>query len=296
MILPAKNNICAVITSYNPDLGFSDRLNVVLNQVDKLIIIDNNSDSSTLALLNELSKNINIHIIYNLINLGVAGALNQGILRAMDNNYPWILMLDQDTLISDVLVKEICLILNKLNDIEHVAIIGPSYNFENRRCFFRTKAEEASSYQEVKSVITSGSLISLDIFEKIGPFRDDLFIDFVDTEYCLRARAKGYKVLKMRSVLMQHKIGSVTMHNLPWRITGTSNHSPLRRYYMMRNNIIVARKYFCKDPLWVVGSLITRLKSTILLVCFEKQRLIKLKYSALGFIDGLSGKLNRTIK
>jgi len=43
-------------------------------------------------------------------------------------------------------------------------------------------------------VITSGSLLPLATYADIGPFREEFFIDFVDTDYCFRARKEVDKL------------------------------------------------------------------------------------------------------
>ncbi len=43
--------------------------------------------------------------------------------------------------------------------------------------------------------------------------------------------------------LMEHAIGAASFHKLPWKVSVTSNHSPVRRYYMTRNQVVLAREY-----------------------------------------------------
>jgi rhamnosyltransferase len=296
MSLPGKPNLCAVLTSYNPDLNFEERVLHILKQVKGIAIVDNNSDSHVIVLLKELSQRNNIHIIFNKVNLGVATALNQGIRWAKENSYEWVILFDQDTTISDNLIETLCRTYQRIGTIEQVGIIGADYNNLGTEVIHDETKTDDSCYHEVKSIITSGSLFSIDLFDKIGPFRDDLFIDFIDIEYCLRARRKGYKILQLDASLMQHKIGSATMHKLLWKNTITSNHSPLRRYFMMRNHIIVVKKYFFIYPGWAFASLFERLISTVKMCLFESERIPKLINSTLGFIDGITGKCNRIIK
>jgi rhamnosyltransferase len=94
---------------------------------------------------------------------------------------------------------------------------------------------------------------------------------------------------------MMHSIGSVTSHNFLWRKAETSNHSALRRYYMARNEIVIAKEYILTEPLWVLGKLYSRFKSIVLICFFEKKKLAKLKLSALGFLDGLTSNFNRKV-
>lgn len=295
--LPVKENLCAVVTSFNPDNGINERLSRISSEVDKIVLIDNNSEALTVYMLEELSVQLNIHVIFNKKNLGVAAALNQGVLWAKKNNYDWVILFDQDTLISSDMVEILCSAYREINTKEDVGIIGPGYfNIESKNNTSHPPSGNTFIFKEARSVITSGSLFSINLFDKIGPFQEDLFIDFVDIEYCLRARVKGFKVIKLETLLMQHRIGSETKHGLLWKEIGTSNHPPWRRYYMIRNNIIVAKKYFQTDPKWVINFLFNGVKSTISIFFFEKQKFRKLKYSALGVIDGISGRVNRTIK
>ena len=98
-------------------------------------------------------------------------------------------------------------------------------------------------WKEVESVITSGSLIPLEAHAKVGAFREEFFIDYVDSDYCFRARAKGLRVIKTRQALMSHAIGAASEHGLLWMNKWTSNHSPDRRYYGARNNTVMLREY-----------------------------------------------------
>lgn len=285
--LPAKYNLCAVVTSYNPGPGFEERISQISKQVDCIVIIDNNSDKQILKLHHELSTKYKLQIIYNTYNLGVATALNQGINWAKLNNYSWVILFDQDTSISESLIDTLCSTYQKIGDGEQVGIIGPNYKT------FQSASTVTHGFRTVRSIITSGSLIPLSLFEKIGLFREELFIDFVDIEFCLRAGKKGFKIIRVNEHLMSHSVGTVTTHKLLWKTTVTTNHSHLRRYYMMRNNIVVVKDYFHFYPGWAINSLFVRLKSTLRMLFFEEGKLIKFKFSMLGLIDGISGRFNR---
>ena len=58
-----------------------------------------------------------------------------------------------------------------------------------------------------KTIITSGNLLSLRAFDTIEPFMDDFFVDHVDNEYYLMARAKGYYVIVTSKPIMEHRLG-----------------------------------------------------------------------------------------
>src|SRR5690606_36905073 len=85
---------------------------------------------------------------------------------------------------------------------------------------------------DVDHLISSGCLISLDAIEKIGTFEESLFIDYVDTEWCWRARRKGFRLLGVGSAHMKHNLGDdeFIAFGQPRTL-----HAPFRLYYQMRN-------------------------------------------------------------
>jgi rhamnosyltransferase len=293
---PSRNNICGIVVTYNPEGDFLGRVARIVEQVSCVVIVDNNSNSQTVSMMKGMSSRQNIYLILNDENLGVATALNEGVQWAKGHEYQWVATFDQDTIVMDYMIEELLKAYHDFKQKDKVAVIGSTYCNPNvDRINFDPDMKVMQLCVEAKTVITSGSLMPLAVFDVVGFFRDEFFIDFVDIEFCLRARAKGLKIILARKPVMWHDIGSTAMHRLPWKRTGTSNHIPIRRYYMMRNNIIVAKEYFLIDPASVITLIYSRVKSTILMCLFEKNRLLKVKYSALGFIDGLSGKFNRII-
>jgi hypothetical protein len=64
---------------------------------------------------------------------------------------------------------------------------------------------------------------------------------------------------------------------------------------MMRNHAMLAGEYLLKDPAWALTSLWSRVKSTILMCLFERDRIAKLKFTALGAWDGLIRNLSRNL-
>ena len=289
---PSADNTAAVIVSYNPDAGFTNRVKRLAQHVAKVLIVDNHSGHPSTETLRRLSFESRVNLVLNDSNLGVATALNQGVRWAKQLGYRWLLTFDQDTIASDHCVGTAAQVYDQFPHKDAIAVIGAQpFGAANGR---RQEASE-SDWIETRTVITSGTLMSLEAFDVIGPFRDEFFIDLVDLEYCLRARQKGFKVLLSLSPSMHHQIGATTTHALPWKDTGTSNHSPLRRYYMMRNHTVLALEYLLKDPVWVATSMYSRIKSTILMCLFEPDRLAKLRFTGLGLWDGLILKFNRDL-
>lgn len=275
--------LCAVIILYNPDQNVINNISSYIYDLDKLYIIDN-SDEKDIILVNKLKEYLNICYIDNHGNKGIAYALNVGCTAAIKNGYKWVLTFDQDSLVSLGMIEE--LLKYKANN---VAIISP---FHADKYFPFNKTD--TMIQEVLSVATSGNLLNLEIFEKIGRFEEKLFIDYVDIEYCLRANTSGYKILLVNNAILKHKLGEISQHEFLGKKFYTSNHNYLRRYYNARNRVYVYRKYsFYHD--YIKEDKKTFLKEVVKIVLFEKDKVKKVYYILLGLWDSMHqkfGKLN----
>jgi rhamnosyltransferase len=293
---PTRETICAVVVTRDPDVGLFSRVEKVRRQVDRTVLVDNGSGDLCISRLRELATSPNVHLILNGANQGVARALNQGIEYAEQQQYRWVLALDQDTTVAADMVDSLVAVYQEFPEKGRLAVIGSNYtNPVNGRPAATHLPDAHSLGEEVKTVITSGSLISLNALDEIGGFRDDFFVDCVDLEYCLRARSKGFRIALSSRPLMEHRIGNLREHLLPWKMTGTANHPPQRQYFMTRNTVILAREYFGREPGWVFSTLWSRMKSLLLICLFEKERMQKLRNALMGTLDGVRKKTNRLV-
>jgi len=289
---PSHGVAWTVIITFHPQPRFFDSLPAIRAIATRTIVVDNGSGAETLSRLQDLATDDAIDLIANHGNLGVAAALNQGIRMAQSHGAAWALLLDQDSEVSSRILEVMAAAVSDYPDPMRVAAIGANYGTPQEpsgRYSMDAGINRRFSVQTV--LITSGSLISLSAFGKIGPFDDELFIDHVDHEYCLRARRLGFAVIATRDVLLRHSIGKESLHPLLGRKVITSNHSPQRRYYIARNSAVVARRYIRAEPRWVVAMLLRILRDVMVMLLFEQDRGEKLKWWLLGLRDGVRGKL-----
>src|SRR5271156_4970554 len=94
---PTREAICAVVVTRDPDAGLFSRMEKVLSQVDRAVMVDNGSGDLCISRLREMTASLRMHFILNGTNQGVARALNQGAQYAGEHEYQWVLALDQDT-------------------------------------------------------------------------------------------------------------------------------------------------------------------------------------------------------
>ncbi len=293
---PGKQNICAVVVTFCPDVKFPARIALIAPQVMHLLIVDNSDCPVTPNPLSALASKPHLDLIQNNSNFGIAKALNQGVHWAAEKGYRWILFLDQDSVVAENMVNSLMEAYEAYPMKENLAMIGSSFKDPNIQTeTLRPMQSGSACWEETKTTITSGSFLYVDAYKAIGPFRDEFFIDCVDLEYCLRARSLGFKVIVTRKPTMEHQIGRTIMHRVLWRVSGTSNHPPSRRYFMARNRIVLMREYLFKEPTWAMKVVYSHLKSTILCCLFEQSKWQKLKYTGLGVFDGISSNYSRQV-
>jgi rhamnosyltransferase len=291
-------DVCAIAVTYHPDPELPARLGRILRQVNALVIVDNGSGEAEIEMLRELAANPKSTLILNSDNLGVARALNIGIQRATELGFAWVLLLDQDSCVDDDMVQELFAVQAAYPDRGRLAVIGSGFWDVHKESRASGHEAHAEPWEEKELVITSGSLIPLAVHAIVGPFREELFIDSVDIDYCFRARAKGFRVIKTRKPIMSHAIGASTRHSVLWMNKWTTNHSPDRRYYIARNDTVMLREYGNYVlGLWALKSLSRCLRLCKRIALYEQMKTTKIIAVFQGWWDGIRGHMGpRTSK
>lgn len=285
IFLPEKLNTCAIIITFNPEEEFQRNLTQIAEMVNEVVVVDNGStNTDSIQLL--ISEVQNAILILNDENLGIATALNIGLEKVKGYGYQWAYTFDQDSRASRLLFDSHIEMVKKISEPEMISLIGVKHSDDEPENGNKVSGDS----EEVKVTITSGSLMNIRSYEKIGPFRDSFFIDGVDHEYCLRSIKNGYKIFETTTPLMKHKVGNNTAHRFLFWTPMTSNHSLTRRYYMFRNNIILYKEYLFKEPKWVIQDFITTSRVAIYMLMFEKEKVKKSKVLLKSIGHGIIGK------
>ncbi len=221
-------------------------------EVQALFVFLNGAiDAATLEAL----RATRAHIIESTHNLGVGEALNQLALHAIWAGYSRLLIFDDDsgppTAMASALNRAMDSIeaAGKRPAVVGPAIVAPAATTHAYRAprYFRAGPDAVASARPVRYVISSGSLIDLTAFRKVGRFRSDFFMDAIDTEWCFRAWSRGYSCWVDESVRMEHRIGAgVTPRTILGR--GFPRQPPMRLYAYIRNQIYCLR--LAHLPLW----------------------------------------------
>ena len=280
--------VCGVVITYLPSEGIADRLAAIVEQVDMLVVVDNSTSSPVNASVQHIASRLGVHLISNEQNLGIATALNQGAAFAAARGADWIVFFDQDSKPIEDFRQEIETVWKNYRDARPLGIVGCNYVIAGTvMSRFPTDGANPESYFLTDSVITSGSAYEMAMMSKLGPFKDEFFIDGVDIEYCWRALTSGYRVCRTKKPLLEHALGAPTYHNFLGHRLGTSNHRAFRRYFMMRNAVLIFRAYFFRLPRLSLHLLGVQLKWAILLFAFETDKRRKLRLALRGLWHGL---------
>jgi len=283
-----SNLVCAVVVTYFPDVEFNARLQLLLPQVAKVVVIDNTPEESAAARLKKTFQEMpKVLLIENRINAGISIALNQGLEYASKEGYEWILTLDQDTQCHPDMVDTL-LKVSKACKPEPMVVGGNYLDPQNNRTKVRTG--EDGDFLEQKTVITSGSLVDVRLAKAIGGFREDYFIDQVDHEFCLRARAHGYKVVISCKPVMTHSVGRSGGVRLPF-LGVLPNHPPLRKYYIARNSVVTIAQYWRREPAWCLRRLVRLVFGLGYMAVLEENRSAKVRAFIAGIADGMFHRL-----
>jgi rhamnosyltransferase len=200
-------SVCAIFVTYHPNAALAAEVARVTRQVGGVVIVDNGSVDAELQMLGRIATDPSVSLVLNGANLGLARALNIGLQRAAARGFSFVLLFDQDSRADDDMVQTLLAVRASLSSPERVAIVGAAHRERHRPPKQVLAPGDELLGEEVDWLITSGSLLWLAAASVIGPFREDFFIDYIDTEYCWRARALGYRLLKTKKPLMSHSIG-----------------------------------------------------------------------------------------
>jgi rhamnosyltransferase len=285
-----EQSVCAVVVTYHPNARIVENIMRACNQVQGLVAVDNGSGASEINLLRAALCSVTAELIQNKDNLGIAEALNQGVRWAKSQGYPWVILFDQDSGVTDNFMDRMFGALKNRPDWQRVASIHPRY------VDAKTGVEAHVPRAEDDSPIfpmTSGTLMPVWIFDKIGWFASEYFIDLVDWEYCFRIRTAGFVVADASQAKLLHSPGNPTITTILGRAFPYTQHNAVRRYYISRNCIAFYRKYLFTFPVWILKAAYRQLHETVVCLIASKDRAHQLRSFLLGTWDGLIGRMGK---
>jgi GT2 family glycosyltransferase len=173
---------------------------LISNQTDEneeidLLVYDNSPNDFIQEKVEE-QKYCNIKYIRDPSNAGVSHAYNIGCKYAQSLGKKRILLLDQDTMFPNNALKKykeaICLSGTTANIIAPLLCSSAGYLSPSIYRFYR--AHISKKYQlgvnllRRKTLLNSGLLISIDLFERVGGYNENIKLDFADVDFIERVK------------------------------------------------------------------------------------------------------------
>ncbi|MBC5764760.1 glycosyltransferase family 2 protein [Ramlibacter albus] len=286
-------NVWACIVCWRADPAAVRQLaDVLRRQVSGLLVMDNAADAV-------LQREVPGHARYVALeaNLGTAGAINRAWEIASREGADALVMLDQDSVPEPHMVAKLAAALQGLQaGGVKVAAVGPAkVDPRNGRPgrllkpvrFLRRFAQpDSGSVIEVDHLITSGSLVTSAAWREAGPLDEALFLDYVDIEWCVRARSKGLRSFCVPGATLSHTIGE---NVVDVGVRTLSLHAPARTYLLVRNHLLLWRKR-TMPGLWLLSDALQVMKKVAGLLALAPQKRERLRAVGRGFADGLHGR------
>ena len=290
--MTADKKLCAIIVTFHPEQDAIEGFRLLRSQVDDLVVVDNGSESEMVERFRASSHELNFKLIEVGENIGIAAAQNIGIEWAAAQECTAVMFFDQDSAVPEGFVAKMLHCFESDPKKERTAILVPKYRDK------RSGDAPVSRYTsdgDLELAMSSGSFILVNLFEEIGKFKEDLFIDYVDYEFSLRARSAGYAIRECEEAVLLHEPAKPQRRRLLGLLpVTTANYSAFRRYYRARNLIWMVQTFASRYPLICLRFVRNFVTDSVKIVLVEDEMWVKSHASMRGILDGLRGRMGRT--
>jgi rhamnosyltransferase len=299
---PSAVRVVAVVVTYQPDVDGALRLIEALEpQVARIVVVDNASRAATMEPVRDAVERRGGTFLALPENRGVAAAQNVGIDWARKDGATHVVLSDQDSLPAPDMVEQLLDGLRQLTDAgRRVAAVGPivvddrdpdaPLLFTTGRWRPRQTASPGDTDPLVPAafLLSSGSLIPIEAFDRVGGKRSEWFIDWLDLEWSLRAQRAGLEIVAVRSAHLEHRMGDQVVR-VPGRRRRAHLHSADRNYYVARNLVLLIRSDLLPAR-WRLGYAAWLLRYGLYHLVAVPPRRPRARRLAQGLTDGLRGR------
>lgn len=221
----------------------------------KVVVVDNGSKDGSVSLIKKGFQSVKL--IETGRNLGFAGASNIGVNYALKTKSKYILLLNSDTVVHEKLLIELVIAAEK---IPCAGVLGPMIYFydEPQKIWFaggeidpntgrfehigegeRAGENADNGVRECGYITGCAMFVPAKVFRDIGLLDETYFMYYEDSDFCVRANRRGYKILLVPKAKVWHK--------------KEKNFTPLYYYYYStRNRLYFIKKFSSKRTLFQV--------------------------------------------
>ena len=252
-----KNETAVIICNYNGGEDTVKCIEAVIHSKDikcDIYVVDNAStDGSADRIGRQFGKKVTI--LQNAENLGGSGGFGRGLRMAVEEGYPYIMMLDNDAYVDRDTIKKLH---RYLEENPGVGIVGAkimmsddpgrimdyakTIDFEafidRSKWCGKLDSEETQEPRECDFAAATAAMVRREVLLKCGGMDEAHFIYYDDIELGYRIKQSGYKVVSLGNAKAWHKSGMTRK---------TSN--TFARYYLTRNRYRFFAKYMPEEDM-----------------------------------------------
>lgn len=283
------NAVAAIVVIFNPvKTGLERLLDSLILQASQIFIIDNGSSEEVKSYLSSLGSSVEVVTLDQ--NMGIAYAQNCGIHLAQARGVEHLIFFDQDSMPSPNMIQVLSGALYSLESSGlQVAAVGPRFVDDRSEKGRTLQQSSCSEYVFKETLISSGSLIPMKVLNQVGLMTEELFIDYVDLDWCLRAKKMGLNIYQVNDALMFHSLGD---NLIKFMGRERPSRSPLRHYYMCRNAIWMYKRSWPSIS-WKLIDAFKLIRKIIFYTLFAAPRLQQVQMMGLGLWHGVIGKMGK---
>jgi len=288
--------IAAIVVCFFPNIDAIRCLLFTLHDADiDVVIVDNSDTAETDLFINsDLINKVEYKYIWMGRNAGIAAAQNIGVRHCIKNNYDAVFFFDQDSIVENSMVNALVeslpfgkpyvvapVCIDKVSGIEM-----PTYKLNDYGLPLKIFSSPSKEPYCVDLTISSGTLVTVPTFDKVGLMDESLFIDFVDFEWFARCLVKSVPVQIVPTARMMHQIG---IRSIDVGFFSTNLHSPVRTYYKVRNPLLLLRNSSV-PKLYVLREIFASWVSVAVIFFVGPYRLEHLRMFFKGSVHGIKKK------
>ena len=286
--MTAKASVVSVVPTFSPPAQFYELVTVLSEQSERVVVSDDGSPCTSDDLLRQTALPGNIEVIRHRANAGIARGLNDGLGAAQRVGAPWLLTVDQDSMLRESYIQDLLdAATDRVASGERLGALGAEV-IEDASGPMEYPVSIRNGMPTTEEVIQTGTLWNVEALDRIGGFDETMGMDAVDAAACLALRQEGFSIGLAHGLRVAHAIGRATSVHIGGRTVMVTGHSAQRRASMLRSRLRLFPAEFAESPRHAVRTIRRVVVNQSLGLVIEDQRWEKAKGTARGLLPRTS--------
>lgn len=218
-----------------------------------IIVLDNASTDGSVAAIRQQFPDVQVEVLRQ--NKGYAGNNNVGIQLAMVQGAEWIFVLNEDTIVHPDCLTEM---MQVAAQDARIGVVGPMVYHHDEPNVIQSAGGQLDRFWQARHIGENESdqgqfaqprdvdwlsgcaiLVRRQVIEQVGALDERFFYYWEETEWCMRARRAGWRLVHVPQAQLWHK--GVQRNYVP---------SPNVTYYQTRNRLLALQKHHAPWYVW----------------------------------------------